>query len=350
MRRYTAILAIAALLLCAFPALTQATVRVASWNVLHLGYSNGKNLKALARVVSQFDLVGLEEVMDSRAVIDLQRTLQRQTGQEWSSAVSHEVGRSSYKEAYAFIWRHSSVSSVGGNTLYKDPGDKFAREPYSAIFRDRESGQEFVLSTVHILFGDSRADRTPEINALNEYWGWLNRSYEQPVLLAGDFNTPPGDPAWRALRSDAVPLITRGATTLSPIDGQFVSLYDNIWTAPARLNITAAGIMDFPRRLGVTHQQARDRISDHAPVFVVLGSPDSKAESIALARNPQDCIDINKASISELDRLPHIGPHYAQLIIAKRPWSNIQALASIRGLSTAYVSDIASSNLACRDL
>lgn len=254
------------------------------------------------------------------------------------------------KEAYAFIWRDSSVSSVGGNTLYKDPGDKFAREPYSAIFRDRESGQEFVLSTVHILFGDSRADRTPEINALNEYWGWLNRNYKQPVLLAGDFNTPPGDPAWRSLRSDAVPLITRGATTLSPIDGQFVSLYDNIWTEPVRLNITAAGIMDFPRWLGVTHQQARDSISDHAPVFVVLGSPAAKTDSIALARNTRDCIDINSASISELDHLPHIGPHYAELIIAKRPWTSIQALTSIRGISTSYVSDITSSHLACRGL
>ena len=47
--------------------------------------------------------------------------------------------------------------------MYLDPGDKFAREPFLAEFRDIEDGQKVAMVTVHILYGDSRSDRIPEI-------------------------------------------------------------------------------------------------------------------------------------------------------------------------------------------
>src|SRR5690606_41926241 len=74
------------------------------------------------------------------------------------------------------------------------------------------------------------------------------------------------------LRAGAKPLIEHGAPTLSTIDGRFANLYDNIWVpAEHRLPIVASGIFRFPAHLGLTHDEARRHVSDHAPVWVRLG-------------------------------------------------------------------------------
>ena len=335
-------------------------VRIASWNTLHLGYNNDKDYAQVAAVVSRFDLVGLQEVMDRPAIEQLVATLEQQTGQDWNSTMSHEVGRSSYKEAYAFVWRTSAIEHKQGDATYLDPGDRFAREPFSSVFSDRASGQAFVMGIVHIVFGDSQADRRPEIRELDRYWAWLNESYRMPVILAGDFNTPPGDPAWRELRTDAEPLITRGATTIGTTPGEYVSLYDNIWVEAGRLNVSSAGIADFPSWLGLSNTAARDHVSDHLPVYMTLGSVrvdsgqvrrQAKAEKGSRKATPtasrSNCIDINTASAEALDRLDHVGPAYAQKIIAGRPWRSLSELSQISGISNGYVDDIRAGGQTC---
>lgn len=337
----------------------QGAVRIASWNTLHLGYNNDKDYAQVAAVVSRFDLVGLQEVMDRPAINKLVATLEQQTGQDWNSTMSHEVGRSSYKEAYAFVWRTSAIEHGQGDATYLDPGDRFAREPYSSVFSDRESGQTFVMGIVHIVFGDSQADRRPEIRELDRYWAWLKESYDMPVILAGDFNTPPGDPAWRELRADAEPLITRGATTIGTTPGEYVSLYDNIWVEAGRLNVSSAGIADFPSWLGLSNAAARDHVSDHLPVYMTIGpvrvntekvrrAPTATRTQNATSAAPSsDCIDVNTASADDLDRLEHIGPAYAQKIIAGRPWRSLSELSRISGISSGYVADIRAGRRAC---
>lgn len=73
------------------------------------------------------------------------------------------------------------------------------------------------------------------------------------------------------MRISSAPLITSGATTISPVNGRYANLYDNIW-APAKkpVPIAASGIFDFPAELGVTHKVARSSISDHAPVWMQI--------------------------------------------------------------------------------
>lgn len=256
------------------------------------------------------------------------------------------------KEAYAFVWRTAAVKAQGGETVYRDPGDMFAREPYSAAFADRDTGREFVMAVVHITFGDSRSDRTPEIQALDQYWGWLHANFREPIILGGDFNTPPGDPAWRALRSDAEPLITRGATTLGSRSGSYVSLYDNLWIKQGRLDITSSGIGDYPTWLGITHQQGLDHVSDHAPVYLTLGdiavsNAAGSSPANTTTGTPTACVNLNQSSASKLDTLPHIGPTYANRIIAGRPWAAIADLDRISGISTGYADDIAASGKVC---
>src|SRR5690606_31610305 len=59
------------------------------------------------------------------------------------------------------------------------------------------------------------------------------------------------------------------------------NLYDNIWAPTGvTLRIGAVGILKYPQDvLGWSHKKARDRVSDHAPVWLTL---DASAEPITL--------------------------------------------------------------------
>lgn len=244
--------------------------------------------------------------------------------------------------------------------MYLDPGDVFAREPMSAMFSDPEDGQRLVFAAVHILYGDGRADRTPEIRALADYWSWLEESFDAPVVLAGDFNLKPDDRAWRALGKNAQPLIRRGASTLSSHDKRYAHLYDNIWARPGELDITSKGIGRFPGWLGITHKHARKHVSDHAPVYFTLGDKQVKTsalsrsgsaqpygERIADAGSGSGCIDLNAASALDLERLNHIGPSRAQAVIAHRPYEAVSDLRAVSGLGPSRVANIREGGQLC---
>ncbi|SHE75586.1 Endonuclease/Exonuclease/phosphatase family protein [Modicisalibacter ilicicola DSM 19980] len=160
---------------------------------------------------------------------------------------------------------------ASGAVVFLDPEELFAREPYSARFRDVDTGQEFATATVHIVFGDGVSDRLPEIDALADYWQWLGDVYpDSPRLLMGDFNLSPDHPSWEALRRlGAEPAITDGRTTLGTTAG-YASLYDNIWYEADSLSPSDQGILKFPALLPLDHVTARERVSDHAPVYIGL--------------------------------------------------------------------------------
>ncbi|WP_411839571.1 Ada metal-binding domain-containing protein [Paracoccus sp. ME4] len=254
---------------------------VGSWNALHLGWNNGKDYAAAAKVAASFDLVALQEVMSVEGLEQLEQSVEALTGESWSTMASAAIGRGSYREHYAFLWRDAQVSWVDGALVYLDDRDAFSREPFSARF-ETVDGYQLVLASVHLIYGETVEGREFEAEALAGYKSWLEDSFpETPIFIAGDFNLPPSNPAWASVGVNSAPLITEGATTLSKSDGRFANLYDNIW-APAgvSLPITGSGIHDFPAALKMTHEDARDRVSDHAPVFMVL---DPEANFVTLA-------------------------------------------------------------------
>lgn len=249
----------------------EAATQIASWNTLHLGWGNGKDIRAMARIGGAFDLIALQEVMSPAGLNTLEAELESVTGESWSSMASDAIGRGDYKEHYAFVWRDSEVAWIDGAVVYIDDRDAFAREPMSARFETAD-GYTFVLASVHSIYGDDVEGRAVEADALAGYHAWLTESFPgTPVYIAGDFNLAPDNAAWAPLRAVARPLITEGTTTLSSINGKFKNLYDNIW-APTGfpIPVIGAGIMDFPSALGIDHETAREVISDHAPVYMTL--------------------------------------------------------------------------------
>lgn len=68
-------------------------LRIGFWNLKRLGHGE-KDLDTVGRVLQQFDVVGIGEVMREEAIPDLVARLGRDA---WSAVVSpHAVGRSSY--------------------------------------------------------------------------------------------------------------------------------------------------------------------------------------------------------------------------------------------------------------
>lgn len=340
-------------LLALAPLHASADVLVGSWNIEHLGWNNDKALPQVAHVASHFDLLAVQELMDPAALGALERELEARSGEAWSSMASHSLGRSSYEEHYGFLWRESEVAYEDGAVVFIDHGDVFAREPYSARFRDQDTGERFTLATVHVVYGDAVGDRLPEIAALADYWRWLGELAPQtPRLLAGDFNLAPEHPGWAALRAEgAVPAITEGRSTLATSAGEYANLYDNLWYDAERLSPGERGILRFPALLPLDHEAARERVSDHAPVYLALNgarlAPTPVAGALAAGASRARCVDLNASDAARLAELPHVGPARAAEIIKGRPWREAAELTRIRGIGEGRLGEIRGSGLLC---
>lgn len=59
------------------------------------------------------------------------------------------------------------------------------------------------------------------------------------------------------------------------------------------------------------------------------------------------CIDINKASMKELEQIKHIGPARAEELIDLRPFDSIDDLSRINGIGPARIDDIIEEGKAC---
>ncbi|MFU8815171.1 MAG: helix-hairpin-helix domain-containing protein [Pseudomonadales bacterium] len=340
------------------PSAALADVVLGSWNIQNLGWDNAKRYDKLAHVANHFDFLAIQELMNNAALERLQQELEALSGESWSSMASHALGRASYREHYAFLWRDSAIEYLDGAVVFLDNADVFAREPYSARFRSRRSGQTFAAANVHVVHGSSVGHRLPEIAALVDYWQWLGEVYEDtPRLLMGDFNLAPQHPAWESLRAQGViPAITEGATTLSPTDGRYANLYDNIWKIGGRLDVSSRGVIEFPTLLGLDHARARAVVSDHAPVYVALGDaavelrpfPSASFDaSVVAANDAGDCIDLNRSDFEALQALPHIGPARARAIIDGRPWEDAEQLQRIAGIGGERLAEIVACGLLC---
>lgn len=274
---------LATLLYLAAPAPLLAETYVASWNIQNLGWDNGKDYEMLAEIASAFDFVSVQEVMSQEGINLFEGALEAKTGVSWSQLCSHPLGAGSYKEMYCFVWRDNRVTWIDGAVVYIDDRKLFAREPFSARFETYDEIR-FVATSIHAIYGQNVAARKAEAMALRRYRDWLQESFsDDPIFLMGDFNLAPTNPAWGPLGEVAYPLIQDEATTISTIEGRYANLYDNIW-APAEtsLPITGAGRLPFPQLHSISHQDARDSISDHIPVYMTL---DAKAATVQFPKH-----------------------------------------------------------------
>ena len=242
---------------------------VATFNTLHLGWDNGKDMQGMACVVSHFSLAGLVEIDTPESVAELEVELEALTGEAWSHFVSeHAVGSNSRFEYYAYIWRDATVVMTASLGFFPDPDGAIKRDPYGADFRIGEF--DFTLVLFHLRYGSVLSDRRDEAAYLDDIYGWFQAANgdEQDVLIGGDFNLPGDDPAISLVGQDGVTFITDPQQPTSISAAGLTSSFDNIlyssiWTA----EFLFSGVLDFA---APDYATLRQTVSDHIPVWMAI--------------------------------------------------------------------------------
>lgn len=72
-----------------------------------------------------------------------------------------------------------------------------------------------------------------------------------------------------------------------------------------------------------------------------------KTAAVSSARSSVPCVDINTATKEQLQQIAHIGPDFADQIIALRPFSSIDELTKVNGIGQGRLRDIKEQGLAC---
>ena len=244
-------------------------ITIASFNSMRLGEKE-KNYEVMAKVLSNFDLIGIEEVMHEKGLKKLKAYLNKLTGEKWEYIISeNSVGSEGYREYYGYVYRKEKFQEVRKLGFYKEKNEnEFMREPYGVYFK---SGNfDFVYVICHSIFGDKEKQRLIEAsNYINVYEYFLKESGESDVIIAGDFNVPADSPAFGNLKENAgVSYLLspeENLTTLS--DERLVSSYDNFFINKEKTKefIGNSGVYNFVKN--DNYVIIKKYISDHLPIF-----------------------------------------------------------------------------------
>jgi endonuclease/exonuclease/phosphatase family metal-dependent hydrolase len=257
---------------------TAATITMASFNTLHLGWDNGKDLNKLADVLKSYDVIGLQEVMNEDTLKKVRDLLREHTGTEWQYVISlRNLGRSSYKEYYAVLYRLDKTTYTSNSAeIWNDEGDLFEREPFFASFKSRNF--DYTIIVMHSDFDNNKEVMRKEARLLYTVYNKIQERNpnEKDVILMGDFNLSANDIGWDSLKT--IPTMTNlipgtTQTTLST-SGGLSSAYDNIWirTQFTGNEFTDTSKADYYYTLMFSGSanpglEARGTISDHVPVL-----------------------------------------------------------------------------------
>lgn len=244
---------------------------IASFNTLRLGKSQ-KDYTLMAQTLEMFDIAGLIEVMDVEGVEKLVNALNKISEEKWDYHISpYPVGKNSYKEYFAYVWKKDKVEFLKERGFYKDLENKFARPPYGADFKIGEFDFTFVL--VHSIFGKNESLRRAEAFKMNEVYDYFQNmdSKENDIIIAGDFNLSGFDEAFEKLLSHTDKLIYVLNPTIKTTLGKknLANSYDNMFlsTFYTKEFTGKSGALDFTQG---QYRLMKNKISDHLPIFIVV--------------------------------------------------------------------------------
>jgi len=293
------------------PAKDPENLLIATWNLRAFGsvtpsWQAGNSaspkrdwhaIAAIAGIIGCFDVVAVQEVKRDTTALSF---LLDQLGPDWRVIISDcSEGDAGNDERLTFLYdtRRVQPSGLVGEIVLPpvagNPAQQFARTPYAAGFvRD---GTEFILTTVHVMWGDKPQDRLPELLAFAQWMrAWADRKGEwnQNLFVLGDFNLDRlGDPRYNAFVSTGLwpPSVLNDVPRTIFDNDRDRHFYDQIaWfdhiaktktgfdfgSLLKGLEFTGkGGSIDFLPHVfpGLTKTQVSWRVSDHYPLWVEFG-------------------------------------------------------------------------------
>jgi endonuclease/exonuclease/phosphatase family metal-dependent hydrolase len=269
-----------AILLSSGVALADPYLRVVSWNLRHEGW-NGETayLEDAAQIWNQYgaaitspngvDVVFLQEVMYPSAAQGIADALTQISGVSWAYSVTPAIGRSSYKEAYAVVYRPDAVTLLS-STVYVDVGDLFEREPQIVKLRVNDTQADYTFINWHTVFGTT-TQRQKEIDAIPQVFSAVQASSpdDRDIILLGDFNASATSSWWSGLLnlSRVSPLVGFRVNELTTMNstGGYVSPYDHFWFQPEHVTEVVEAGRDY-----VASTSSLYKLSDHTPIWITL--------------------------------------------------------------------------------
>lgn len=259
-----------------------AYLRVVSWNGRHMGYSGETNWTGHANQIWKVygtsstspngcDLVFLQEVMYSSSAASMASAMSSVSGYTWRYSCTAAIGRTSYKECYAVLYRTDRVTLLS-STVYSDTGDKFEREPQIVKVRDKSTNADFTFINWHTIWGTT-TQRQQEIKDIVTVFNSVQNgsSTDQDVILLGDHNADATSSYWANLKSTSYvsPAVTYKVNDQTTLNSScaWTSRYDHFWFQTSYVTEYSSSGRDY-----VANNCTLYGISDHAPVFLKLYS------------------------------------------------------------------------------
>lgn len=260
-----------------------AYLRVVSWNLRHEGYSGETNYAGDAQQIwNQFgssssspsgcDVVFCQEVMYVSAAQGIASALTSVSGVTWTYAATPAIGRTSYKEMYAVVYRTDNVQLVS-SSVWNDVGDKFEREPQIVKLRDKRTLADFTFINWHTTWGTT-AERQAEIAEIANVFKSVQSSdsTDQDVIMIGDNNCDATSSWWSNLTSTAniSPQVSCKVNDLTTINssGSYASAYDHVWLQSSYVTEYSSSGRDYV----ASPLDLYNNLSDHAPIWLKLYS------------------------------------------------------------------------------
>lgn len=283
MKRSLAIAVACALFGAADEAQGATYLRVQSWNARHMGWSGQTDWTGYAaQVWNQFgttsgsanglDIVCFQEVMYDTSVASMVTALNAVSGFTWASTYTVPIGRTSYKERYAILYRTDRVTLLN-SYVYNDVGDKFEREPQVATFRVTSTNADVTFINWHTVFGTT-AERAQEIADIVTVFNSVQSASatDQDVILLGDHNAAATSAWWNNFKSTAYinPAATVKVDEATSINSacSYVSNYDHFWMQTSYVTEYSSSGKDYVANVCTFYSG----LSDHAPIWLKLYS------------------------------------------------------------------------------
>lgn len=182
------------------------TLLLATWNLRDFdkpayGRRQQEAIHYLAEIIARFDLIALQEVY--RDLDGLERLMEA-LGGFWDYIVtdaSGGQGGNDERMAYVFDTRKVKFGGLAGEVVLppvrdehgeRRPVTQLARTPFTVGFKS--GWTNVALTTVHILWGESRSEPERRVREIRQVAQFLKRrsedqmSWSQNVILLGDFN------------------------------------------------------------------------------------------------------------------------------------------------------------------
>ncbi|XP_043530566.1 deoxyribonuclease-1-like [Chiloscyllium plagiosum] len=170
-------------------------LKIAAFNIQRFDQSkvsDHRTLNILIQILQRYDLITIEEVMDAdnSAITELVMKLNQSTKLHYNYIISDHLGRSSYREKYAFVYNENILKPM--EWYHFDDGceqcgtDTFIREPFIVHFHSLTTTvKDFVLAAIHT----SPSYAVREVDGLYDVWADAKDHFNtENILILGDYN------------------------------------------------------------------------------------------------------------------------------------------------------------------